>query len=297
MSDSKQAKQMQSGRGFVAALDQSGGSTPKALKLYGINEDAYSSDDQMFDLIHEMRSRIMTSPAFSGERIVGAILFENTMDRKVEGKPTARYLWEERGVVPFLKIDKGLENKVDGSRLMKPMAGLDQLLTRAKAAGIFGTKMRSVIDAASPTGIAANVAQQFEIAKQVLGHGLVPIIEPEVTISIADKAAAEDILLAELTKHLDVLPEGQQVMLKLTLPTVANQYKSLVDHPRVMRVVALSGGYSRAEANEKLAQNTGVIASFSRALTEGLSAQQSDAKFNDTLNATIQSIYDASVAG
>lgn len=297
MSDSKQAKQMQSGRGFVAALDQSGGSTPKALKLYGINEDAYSSDDQMFDLIHEMRSRIMTSPAFSGERIVGAILFENTMDRKVEGKPTARYLWEERGVVPFLKIDKGLENKVDGSRLMKPMAGLDQLLTRAKAAGIFGTKMRSVIDAASPTGIAANVAQQFEIAKQVLGHGLVPIIEPEVTISIADKAAAEDILLAELTKQLDVLPEGQQVMLKLTLPTVANQYKSLVDHPRVMRVVALSGGYSRAEANEKLAQNTGVIASFSRALTEGLSAQQSDAKFNDTLNATIQSIYDASVAG
>ncbi len=297
MSDSKQAKQMQSGKGFVAALDQSGGSTPKALKLYGINEDAYSSDEQMFDLIHEMRCRIMTSPAFTGERIVGAILFENTMDRKVEGKPTAKYLWEERGVVPFLKIDKGLEDKVDGTRLMKPMPGLDQLLTRAKAAGIFGTKMRSVIDAASPTGIAANVAQQFEIAKQVLGHGLVPIIEPEVTISIADKAAAEDILLAELTKHLDVLPEGQQVMLKLTLPTVANQYKSLVDHPRVMRVVALSGGYSRAEANEKLALNTGVIASFSRALTEGLSAQQSDAKFNDTLNATIQSIYDASVAG
>ncbi len=297
MTNSKQATQMQSGKGFVAALDQSGGSTPKALRLYGVAEDSYSSDDQMFDLIHEMRSRIMTSPAFTGERVIGAILFENTMDRQVGGKPTAKYLWEERGVVPFLKIDKGLEEKADGTRLMKPMPGLDQLLPRAKALGIFGTKMRSVIDAASQTGIAANVAQQFEIGKQVLGHDLMPIIEPEVTISITDKAEAEDILLAELSKQLDALPDGQQVMLKLTLPTTANQYKSLVDHPRIMRIVALSGGYTRAEANEKLAQNTGVIASFSRALTEGLSAQQDDAEFNKMLDSTIQSIYDASVAG
>ncbi len=297
MSRQKQAEQMRSGKGFIAALDQSGGSTPKALKLYGIGADAWKTDEEMYGLIHQMRSRIATAPAFTGKRVIGAILFEKTMDSEIGGKPAAAYLWEERGVVPFLKIDKGLEDEADGVRLLKPIPGLDALLKRAVAAGIFGTKERSVIDAASPSGIAANVAQQFELAKQVLSHGLVPIIEPEVTISIADKAEAEDILLAELKKNLDALPEGQEVMLKLTLPTKANLYKPLVDHPRVMRVVALSGGYSRDEANALLAKNTGVIASFSRALTEGLSAQQSDAQFNATLDATIQSIYDASVAG
>ncbi|MGB5558492.1 MAG: fructose bisphosphate aldolase [Paracoccaceae bacterium] len=297
MSNMTQAEQMRNGTGFVAALDQSGGSTPKALQLYGIGEDEFASEDEMYDLIHAMRSRIVMSPAFTGKRVIGAILFEKTMDRDIGGKPAPTYLWEDRGVVPFLKIDKGLEPESDGVRLMKPISGLDALLKRAVKAGIFGTKMRSVIDAASPTGIAANVAQQFDVAKQVLAHGLIPIIEPEVTISISDKPEAEKILLAELTKHLDALPEDQQVMLKLTLPSKPNLYKPLVDHPRVMRVVALSGGYSRAEANEKLAQNTGVIASFSRALTEGLSAKQSDAEFDATLDATIQSIYDASCAG
>ena len=297
MAKNKQAEQMRSGNGFVAALDQSGGSTPKALRLYGVNEDAYGSEDEMYDLIHQMRSRIIKSPAFTGDRVVGAILFEKTMDRDIDGTPTATYLWEKRGVVPFLKIDKGLEDEADGARLMKPITGLDALLNRATAAGIFGTKMRSVIDAASPSGIAANVAQQFDVARKVLAHGLIPIIEPEVTISINDKAEAETILLAELTRHLDALPEGQQVMLKLTLPEQPNLYKPLVDHPRVMRVVALSGGYTRAEANERLARNTGVIASFSRALTEGLSADQSEAEFDKTLDTTIQSIYDASLAG
>ena len=297
MAKNKQAEQMRSGNGFVAALDQSGGSTPKALRLYGVNEDAYGSEDEMYDLIHQMRSRIIKSPAFTGDRVVGAILFEKTMDRDIDGTPTATYLWEKRGVVPFLKIDKGLEDEADGARLMKPITGLDALLNRATAAGIFGTKMRSVIDAASPSGIAANVAQQFDVARKVLAHGLIPIIEPEVTISINDKAEAEKILLAELTRHLDALPEGQQVMLKLTLPEQPNLYKPLVDHPRVMRVVALSGGYTRAEANERLARNTGVIASFSRALTEGLSADQSEAEFDKTLDTTIQSIYDASLAG
>ena len=297
MSQNKQAEQMRSGTGFVAALDQSGGSTPKALRLYGVKEDAYSSEDEMYDLIHQMRSRIIKSSAFTGDRVVGAILFEKTMDRDIDGTPTATYLWEKRGVVPFLKIDKGLEDEADGARLMKPITGLDALLNRATAAGIFGTKMRSVIDAASPSGIAANVAQQFDVARKVLAHDLIPIIEPEVTISINDKAEAETILLAELTRHLDALPEGQQVMLKLTLPEQPNLYKPLVDHPRVMRVVALSGGYTRAEANERLARNTGVIASFSRALTEGLSADQSEAEFDKTLDTTIQSIYDASLAG
>ncbi len=297
MSKDIQTQQMTSGAGFIAALDQSGGSTPKALKLYGIADDAYGSEAEMFDLIHAMRSRIIKSPAFSGERIVGVILFEMTMDRDIDGVPTAQYLWRERGVVPFLKIDKGLEEASDGVRLMKPMPGLDALLDRAVAAGIFGTKMRSVIDAASASGIKANVAQQFEIAARVLDHGLVPIIEPEVTISIADKAAAEDMLLAELTRHLDALPEGRQVMLKLTLPETADLYAPLVDHPGVMRVVALSGGYSRDEANRRLAQNRGVIASFSRALTEGLSADQSDAAFDRLLAETIDSIYAASTAG
>ncbi|MEC7256786.1 MAG: fructose bisphosphate aldolase, partial [Pseudomonadota bacterium] len=265
MSNSQQREQMTSGKGFVAALDQSGGSTPKALSLYGVEESAYGSEAEMFDLIHAMRARIASAPAFTGEKVLGAILFEMTMDRQVNGKPTATYLWEDRGVVPFLKIDKGLAEEADGVKMMKPMPDLDALLERAVKAGIFGTKMRSVIDAASASGIRAVVDQQFDIGNQVLGHGLVPIIEPEVTISIADKAEAEDILLAEITRRLDALPEDRQVMLKLTLPEKANQYKSLVDHPRVMRVVALSGGYSRDEANTRLSQNTGLIASFSRA--------------------------------
>jgi fructose-bisphosphate aldolase class I len=297
MADTRQTEKMTSGKGFVAALDQSGGSTPKALKLYGIDESAYDSEAEMFDLIHQMRSRIVTSPGFTGERIVGAILFEQTMDRDIDGMPTAQYLWEKREVVPFLKIDKGLAEEADGVRLMKPMPGLDDLLDRAVSKGIFGTKMRSVIDAASASGIAANVAQQFEIAAQVLAKGLVPIIEPEVTINISDKTEAEAMLLAEITRHLDALPEEQQVMLKLTLPEVPNTYEPLVDHPRVMRVVALSGGYSRDEANTRLAQNRGIIASFSRALTEGLSAGQSDDEFDKTLDRTIASIYDASIAG
>jgi fructose-bisphosphate aldolase class I len=280
--------------GFIAALDQSGGSTPKALKLYGIDQSAWSSDAEMFDLVHQMRARIIKSPAFTGDKVMGAILFEQTMDRDIDGTPTAQYLWEKRHVVPFLKIDKGLAEEKDGVKLMKPMPGLDALLERAVAKGIFGTKERSVIDAANPTGIAAVVAQQFDVARQVLSHGLVPIIEPEVTISIPDKAQAEDILLAEIRKHLDDVPAGKQVMLKLTLPTKANLYKPLVDDPRIMRVVALSGGYSRDEANEKLSHNVGMIASFSRALTEGLTAQQSDAEFNAALASAIDSIFKAS---
>lgn len=282
--------------GFIAALDQSGGSTPKALKLYGIDEGAWSSDAEMFDLVHQMRARIIKSPAFTGDKVMGAILFEQTMDREIDGTPTAQYLWEKRHVVPFLKIDKGLEDTKDGVKLMKPMPNLDALLKHAVSKGIFGTKERSVIDAANPKGIAAIVDQQFEVARQVLAHGLVPIIEPEVTISIADKAEAEDILLAEIRKHLDGVPAGKQVMLKLTLPTKANLYKPLIDDPRVMRVVALSGGYSRDDANAKLKQNEGMIASFSRALTEGLSAGQSDAEFNTSLGAAIDSIFEASRA-
>ena len=297
MANADQTKQMQSGAGFVAALDQSGGSTPKALKLYGVNEGAYASEAEMFDKIHEMRSRIAQAPAFSGDKVIGAILFEKTMDRQIGGKDSGDYLWQDRGVVPFLKVDKGLADETDGARLMKPIDGLDDLLTRAVAKGMFGTKMRSVIDAANSTGIAANVAQQFDIGKQILGHGLVPIIEPEVTISIADKAAAEDILRDAIANQLDKLADGQDVMLKLTLPEDANHYKPLIDHPRVMRVVALSGGYSRAEANARLAQNSGMIASFSRALTEGLSAGQSDGEFNAALSATIDSIYNASTSG
>ncbi len=297
MSKSDQAAKIEAGQGFVAALDQSGGSTPKALKLYGVEEDQYSGEAEMFDMIHAMRSRIIKSPAFTGDKVVGAILFEMTMEREIDGTPTAEYLWENRSVVPFLKVDKGLADAEGGVKLMKPMPDLDALLTRANEKGIFGTKMRSVIDAASPSGIAANVAQQFEVGAQILGHGLVPIIEPEVTISISDKAEAEDILRDEIGKQLDALPTDQKVMLKLTLPETANHYQPLVDHPRVMRVVALSGGYSRDEANGRLAQNTGMIASFSRALTEGLSAQQSEAEFDQTLGATIDSIYAASIAG
>ena len=297
MSKQQQAEQVRTANGFIAALDQSGGSTPKALKLYGVDESAYGNDAEMFGLIHDMRARIVNSPAFTGDRIIGAILFERTMDSDIGGKPSATYLWENRHVVPFLKVDKGLADEADGVRLMKDMPDLDALLEKAAGKGIFGTKMRSVIDAASASGIAAVVDQQFAIGKQILGHGLVPIIEPEVTISIADKAEAETILLSEITKQLDALPEDQQVMLKLTLPEAANTYKPLVDHPRVMRVVALSGGYSRDEANDRLSKNTGIIASFSRALTEGLSAQQSDADFDTALAGTVESIYAASVAG
>ena len=297
MADHTQAERMTEGRGFIAALDQSGGSTPKALALYGIEHDAYSNDTEMFDLIHDMRQRIVTSPAFGGDRILAAILFEQTMDREIGGKPSADYLWSEKGVVPFLKIDKGIADADHGVQLMKPMPDLDDLLARAVGQGIFGTKERSVIGAADANGIAAIVAQQFEIADQVLSHGLVPILEPEVTVTIDDKAQAEDILLERLTLHLDGIPADQRVMVKISIPTVPNHYRPLIEHPRVMRVVALSGGYSRDRADELLAQNDGLIASFSRALTEGLSAQQSDEEFDATLDASIQSIYDASLAG
>ena len=292
-----QAQKMTSGKGFIAALDQSGGSTPKALEAYGISKGAWSTEEEMFALMHAMRARIMKSPAFTGDRVIGAILFERTMEGDIDGTPVPTFLWEKKGVVPFLKIDKGLADAADGVRLMKPMPDLDKLLDRAVAKGIFGTKMRSVIDAASASGIAANVAQQFEFGQRILAKGLMPIIEPEVTISIADKAAAETLLRDEILRHLAKLPDGQQVMLKLTIPTTTNFYKPLIDHPKVMRVVALSGGYSRDEANALLARNTGLIASFSRALSEGLSAQQSDAEFNAVLESTIKSIYEASVAG
>ncbi len=297
MSNVEMTRQAAEKDGFIAALDQSGGSTPKALRLYGIEEDAYSTDEEMFGLVHDMRARIIKSPAFNGDKVMGAILFERTMDGKIDGTPTAKYLWEECGVVPFLKVDKGLAEASNGVKLMKPMPDLDALLERAVSHGIFGTKMRSVIDAANAEGIAAVVHQQFDIGRQILGHGLVPIIEPEVTISISDKAEAEDILLAEITKQLDALGADQKVMLKLTLPEKANLYKSLVEHPRVMRVVALSGGYSRDEACARLSKNTGMIASFSRALTEGLSAQQSDAEFDSMLADSIDNICKASVAG
>jgi fructose-bisphosphate aldolase class I len=291
----QQTQKMGSGKGFIAALDQSGGSTPKALRLYGIEDSAYSNDTEMFDLMHQMRSRIITSPVFGGDRILAAILFEQTMDRAIEGTPSATFLWDVKNVVPFLKIDKGLADEADAAQLMKPIPGLDDLLARAAAKGIFGTKERSVIGGANPAGIAAIVGQQFEIAHQVLSHGLVPILEPEVTITIPDKAAAEDILRDEIAKHLDGVPTGSQVMLKVSLPTVPNHYIPLIEHPKVLRVVALSGGYSRAEADVLLGENDGLIASFSRALTEGLSAQQSDEEFNATLDAAIQSIYHASV--
>jgi fructose-bisphosphate aldolase, class I len=295
MADNKaMAQQMSQKAGFIAALDQSGGSTPKALRQYGVDDSAWSTEEEMYGLIHDMRARIIKSPAFTGEKVIGAILFERTMDAAIDGIPTAEYLWTKRGVVPFLKVDKGLEAAKDGVQLMKPITGLDALLTRAVAKGVFGTKMRSVIDAANPAGIAAVVAQQFEVGKQILAHGLMPIIEPEVNIKIADKAEAESLLLAAIQRHLDSAPAGQQIMLKLSLPTVANLYKPLVDDQRVMRVVALSGGYSRDDANRLLSANDGVIASFSRALTEGLSHGQSDADFDATLAATIDSIFEAS---
>jgi len=294
MTDKAQADQMRSATGFIAALDQSGGSTPKALAQYGVAENEYSGEAEMFDMVHAMRSRIVKSPAFSGEKVIGAILFEMTMDREIDGIPSARFLWEQRGVVPFLKVDKGLEEASNGVRLMKPIPTLDTMCERAVGHGVFGTKMRSVIDAANAAGIRANVAQQFQYGEQIMRHGLMPILEPEVTISISDKAEAENILMDELLSGLDALPEGQEVMLKLSLPTVANHYKPLIDHPKVMRVVALSGGYGRDEANALLEQNHGMIASFSRALAEGLSAQQSDAEFDATIAASIDSIFRAS---
>jgi len=281
------------GRGFLAALDQSGGSTPKALAAYGIEEDAYEGEEEMFDLVHAMRTRIITSPAFTGERILGAILFEGTMEREIEGVPSARYLWDTKQVVPFVKVDKGLAELADGVQLMRPMPDLDDLLERARAHGVFGTKMRSVVQAATDTGVAAIVQQQAEVGRQILDAGLVPILEPEVDIHAPDKAAAEQLLLAELTTALDAMPEP--VMLKLTIPSEDGFYTPLIEHPKVLRVVALSGGYSREDANERLARNPGLIASFSRALIGELTHQQSDEEFDRTLDEAIQSIYDASI--
>lgn len=291
-----QIAKIHQGNGFIAALDQSGGSTPKALKLYGISEDTYSNDQEMFDLVHQMRTRIIKSPAFTGERIVGAILFENTMDRDIDGIPTATYLWEKKNVVPFLKIDKGLDDEENGVQIMKPIPELENLLNRAVSAGIFGTKMRSFIRLADATGIEKVVAQQFEIAAEILSHGLMPIVEPEVDITSPDKATIEELLQTEILNHLDGLESDAKIMLKLSLPERAGFYRELIQHPNVLKVVALSGGYSRDDANVKLAQNSGMIASFSRALTEGLSAEQTDDEFNATLDASIESIYKASIA-
>jgi fructose-bisphosphate aldolase class I len=286
---------VRTGSGFIAALDQSGGSTPKALRLYGIDDDQWSNEDEMFDLMHAMRSRIVTSPSFTGDKVLGAILFEQTMDRQIDGFGSADYLWNVKRVVPFLKVDKGLADVVDGAQLMKPIPGLRPLLDRALGLGVFGTKMRSVIAAADDAGVRAVAEQQFEVAAEILDAGLVPIIEPEVDITIADKADAEALLREHLTTGLDALPSDQQVMLKLSIPTVDDFYTSLIDHPRVLRVVALSGGYPRDEANERLARNHGMIASFSRALTETLNAGQSDAEFDAALAETIDGIYAASL--
>ncbi|HUF32643.1 MAG TPA: fructose bisphosphate aldolase [Acidimicrobiales bacterium] len=292
----QQLQKVQRGDGFIAALDQSGGSTPKALKLYGVDEDQYSNDEEMFTRIHEMRTRIITSPSFGGDRILGSILFEDTMDRQIEGRESAEYLWDVKAVVPILKVDKGLADEADGAQVMKPMPGLDELLSRAVGKGIFGTKMRSVIKLADQAGVQAVVDQQLEVGRQILAAGLVPILEPEIDIHSPSKAEAEALLRSALVAGLDQLPEGQQVMLKLTLPDEDGFYQELVDHPRVLKVVALSGGYGRDEANARLARNKGVIASFSRALTEGLSAQQSDEEFDATLDRSIASIYEASTA-
>ncbi len=280
--------------GFIAALDQSGGSTPKALRLYGIPEGSWSSDAEMMDLVHAMRTRIVTSPSFNGDRILAAILFEDTMDRDILGRPTAQYLWEVKQIVPILKVDQGLDAEANGVQRMKSMPALNQLLPRAKVKGIFGTKMRSVIKQANPAGIAAVVDQQFEVAGRIIAAGLVPIIEPEVDIHCPDKRAAEDLLKAAIMNRLEVLPPGQQVMLKLTLPEQDNFYADCITHPRVLKVVALSGGYSRDEANARLARQHNMVASFSRALTEGLTAQQSDAEFNAALDGAIESIFQAS---
>jgi fructose-bisphosphate aldolase class I len=285
---------MKSHPGFIAALDQSGGSTPGALRLYGIKDDAWSGEDEMFAIVHQMRTRLITSPSFTGERILGAILFENTMDRQIEGQPTADYLWNVKRVVPFLKVDKGLAAEKDGVQSMKPMPDLAALLDKARAKRIFGTKMRSVIKQANPAGIKAVVSQQFDVAAQIIAAGLVPIIEPEVDIHCPQKAQAEELLKAALLEKLNKLPADQLVMLKLTPPEKSDFYAEFVRHPNVVRVVALSGGYSRDEANDRLRRNHGVVASFSRALAEGLSAQQSDAEFNSQLNKSIESIFEAS---
>ena len=290
----QQFEKVRTQKGFIAALDQSGGSTPKALRLYGVTEDSYSGDDEMFAAVHAMRTRIVTSPAFTGERILGAILFENTLDREIEGKSSASYLWDVKNVVPFLKVDKGLADEADGVQLMKPMPDLDALLDKACAQPVFGTKMRSVIKSANAAGIAAVVEQQFAIGRQILAKGLTPIIEPEVDINAPDKLECEVLLRTELLRHLATMGDSKPVMFKLTLPEEANFYAECQAHPHLLKMVALSGGYSREEANRRLAANTGMIASFSRALTEGLSAQQSDEAFNATLDATIQAICDAS---
>jgi fructose-bisphosphate aldolase class I len=293
--NTKQLERIRADKGFLAALDQSGGSTPKALEHYGVSRDAYSNDEQMFDLVHQMRTRIMTSPAFSKAFILGAILFEQTMDRKVEGLYTADYLWDKKNVVPFLKVDQGLAPLEGGVQLMKPINGLDELLKRAVSRNVFGTKMRSVISQANPEGIDRVVDQQFALGKQILSAGLVPIIEPEVDIHSADKAESEVLLKAAILRHLDALPASSSVMLKLSIPTVDGFYSELMKHPRILRIVALSGGYSQAEANERLARNPGLIASFSRALAEGLFASQTDAQFNETLAESIRKIYAASI--
>jgi len=292
----EQFDKVAAGDGFVAALDQSGGSTPKALRLYGVEEDQYDGEVEMFDRIHEMRTRIVTSKAFGGDRVLGAILFEQTMDREVDGRPTGDYLWSVKGVVPFLKVDKGLADEADGAQVMKPIDGLDDLLDRAVARGMFGTKMRSVIKLADSAGVDAVVDQQFDIGEQILAKGLVPIIEPEIDINSPQKAEAEALLRDAIARRLDALADGQKVMLKLTLPEADDFYRALVDHPAVLRVVALSGGYTREEANARLARNPGVIASFSRALTEGLSAKQSDDEFNSVLDSSVKGIYEASIA-
>lgn len=292
-----QHERFSTGAGFLAALDQSGGSTPKALRLYGVEESAYSNEAEMFDLIHQMRTRIITSPAFTAERVLGAILFEQTVDREVKGLPTAKYLWHEEGIVPFLKIDKGLAEAADDVQTLKPIPTLAAQLDKANANDVYGTKERSLILAANESGITHVVDQQFELAEQVIAAGLVPIVEPEVDIHSSSKAEAEDILRTQLLAHLDALSDDQQVILKLTLPSTDGFYTSLVEHPRVVRVVALSGGYSREQANELLSHNSGIIASFSRALTEGLSAAQTDDEFNATLDASIEGIYRASIAG
>ena len=296
MADEKMLTQVREKQGFFAALDQSGGSTPGALKLYGIPESAYSGDAEMFKLIHEMRVRIITAPAFTGDKVIGAILFEATMDGQAQGKPVPAFLWEDRGVAPFLKVDKGLQDEADGVQLMKPIPGLDALLERAVKLGICGTKMRSVIKLNSKEGIAAIVKQQFELGAQIDGHGLMPILEPEISIKSPDKPGAEATLLAELTKGLDALPESRQVMLKLTIPDVPDFYRPLIDHPRVARVVALSGGYTRTDACQRLAKNHGMIASFSRALINELKVSMSDSEFDSTLKEAIEEIYQASVA-
>ncbi|WP_044043884.1 fructose bisphosphate aldolase [Caballeronia insecticola] len=295
MANEKMLAQMAEKNGFIAALDQSGGSTPGALRQYGIPDDAYNGDAEMFKLMHEMRVRIMTAPSFTGEKVIGAILFERTMDGEAEGKPVPTFLWEERGIVPFLKVDKGLEAEADGVQVMKPIPGLDDLLARAAKLGVFGTKMRAVIHQASEKGIAAVAKQQFEVGAQIIKHGLVPILEPEVSIKSPDKKGAEKILRDELLKGLNALPESSNVMIKLTIPDEADLYRPLIEHPRVVRVVALSGGYTRSDACKKLAQNHGMIASFSRALINELKKSMSDSEFDKTLEASIDEIYGASV--